>query len=560
MAEEESVALEHSVTAGAVDLSALSWAEDAVGAPLVSYVFGCALDELPLLISGERPLDEGQSQVARDLYAVREQIPSAFGGNIPSRDALSFILSSMHASGKEVVARMLRSHSPAIDGVSESVDDLERAIIWLALDVYPTLLLPPDPEFPPMWPGKMNSRASILLLHAHPAAKLFSEAVLEDVVLKELFSLGNEHSGRTVMVSRSTGTSSGVQLELLPSIILENVWRNMQGDGVNPDLFVQKVAEELAIVRHVLAGKRHKITARMAFAGVLMPPGTQFDVDGGVVRVATEADRRLVPEQLKGQLAGTDQAGVTTTINYDGDIILEYKHAYKTKITPGITNEPPMWPSDVIYPPELERTVLRLRFGLMLAIEREQRVQLVQTWRSFDDPLATGYSVSWNDPRRGVGIMPCALTEEEVVDWRKWYALLGRKSVSKIEVALTRILRAIAERHEPSDVLIDSVIAWENLFGTKDGEPTFRVTMCIAKLLEESDGDRLKLKSRLGKIYTLRSDVVHGSRSISVDDYPLCREALEVAIRVVKLLVSDRSDILDLPDGATRSAALLIHG
>ena len=107
--------------------------------------------------------------------------------------------------------------------------------------------------------------------------------------------------------------------------------------------------------------------------------------------------------------------------------------------------------------------------------------------------------------------MPTTLTQSEVDSWRLWYVRLSTGHIKRIDLALARILRAQGERREPSDVLIDSVIAWENLFGTKEGEPTFRVTMCLAALLEAETQARIELKRRLGKVYTLRSKVVHGS-------------------------------------------------
>ena len=90
--------------------------------------------------------------------------------------------------------------------------------------------------------------------------------------------------------------------------------------------------------------------------------------------------------------------------------------------------------------------------------------------------------------------MPVQLTEAEVAAWGEWYARLSTAHVTRISLALSRILRALAERREPSDVLIDSVIAWENLFGTSEGEPTFRVSTCLAVLLEDSFDARADLK------------------------------------------------------------------
>jgi hypothetical protein len=107
-------------------------------------------------------------------------------------------------------------------------------------------------------------------------------------------------------------------------------------------------------------------------------------------------------------------------------------------------------------------------------------------------------------------------------------------------------------------VLIDSVIAWENLFGTKDGEPTLRVTASLALLLESEREARRKLRTRLAKIYGLRSDVVHGNKPLSKSDYPLCYEALDIAIQALRVLLQDRTDVLEKPDGAQRSLHLIL--
>ncbi|WP_132124085.1 hypothetical protein [Actinocrispum wychmicini] len=47
-------------------------------------------------------------------------------------------------------------------------------------------------------------------------------------------------------------------------------------------------------------------------------------------------------------------------------------------------------------------------------------------------------------------------------------------------------------------------------------------------------------------------------RTLEPDEYPLCQEALDVAVRAVKVLAVDRLDILALPDGARRSATFLL--
>jgi hypothetical protein len=194
----------------------------------------------------------------------------------------------------------------------------------------------------------------------------------------------------------------------------------------------------------------------------------------------------------------------------------------------------------------------------MLGVEREHRVQVVESWRCFDQPLSQGMSMSHRDPRQSTGLRPVQLTEAEVTTWGEWYQRLNNSHVDRIDLALTRILRAASERRELSDMLIDSVIAWENLFGTQEGEPTLRVPACLAVLLEESFQSRKVLRKRLLDIYRLRSKVVHGNDELKRDEHPMCYEALDIAIRAVRVLVADRTDALALPDGRLRSEALLL--
>jgi hypothetical protein len=384
------------------------------------------------------------------------------------------------------------------------------------------------------------------------------EAVLRDAIFQNVFYAGNEATGQVANIYRNTGNGGGPQLVMLAEMLLGAAWRRVADDGRSPELFAMEAVKEVQLARKLLSGKPHTIAACIAFAGGLLPPDARLEILEGVVRPITDADRALAPESLKGQLTGTDAAGTTTLINYDGDILLEYNFPYKIRAMKQDSDGAITWPKDMNPPAQLEQVVMRLRFSFMLAVDRETRVQLVQTWRYFDEPLGFIKSMSWSDPRQGTGIVPVQLTNGEITAWGEWYKKLSTVHVDRIAVALSRILRAIAERREPSDVLIDSVIAWENLFGTKEGEPTFRVTMCLAKLLRESSADRLALKSRLSTIYALRSRVVHGGDNLRQEDYPMCQEALDIAISAVRALLTTRTDVLKLPDGAPRSAALLL--
>jgi hypothetical protein len=270
-------------------------------------------------------------------------------------------------------------------------------------------------------------------------------------------------------------------------------------------------------------------------------------------------ERAQAPESIKGQLNGTDADGNTVVINYDGDIVAETQHLYIIKVDNRPVGESPAgFPEELTAENPLEDVSVRLRLSLLLAVKRQHRVQIVPTWRLYDDPLAQGRTMGWSDPKQAVNLMPTQLTEAEVAEWQRWFGLLATENANKLQLAISRVVRATGERRDPVDVLIDSVIAWENLFGSKEGEPTLRVTTSLALLLEDDYAKRRKLRSRLTKIYSLRSNAVHGT-AIPVDkEMALCNEALDIAIQALQAILEKRTDLLDEPDSTARSLRLML--
>jgi hypothetical protein len=52
----------------------------------------------------------------------------------------------------------------------------------------------------------------------------------------------------------------------------------------------------------------------------------------------------------------------------------------------------------------------------------------------------------------------------------------------KTNIAVRRTLQAAGERTDPSDALIDCVVAWDNLVGSSAGESTFGVSSALGWL------------------------------------------------------------------------------
>jgi hypothetical protein len=72
----------------------------------------------------------------------------------------------------------------------------------------------------------------------------------------------------------------------------------------------------------------------------------------------------------------------------------------------------------------------------------------------------------------------------------------------RVDLAVRRLLSAVSYRTDPADKLIDAAVALENLFGTRQGEVTFRIAAATARLMG-SDG--FGATSFMAKRLTLRT-------------------------------------------------------
>jgi hypothetical protein len=544
---------------GQADLQhVLRVAEAAVGIDFLAYVFACPRSAVEELGAGAE-LKPGQAAVAQVLREIVEfRLPQELDESNRAH-VLRALLIQTDANGAPV-ARHLHEQAGGTRTPLACSDPIETALADLAVDSFSAFLLPPDE--PIRTPMNDVSYYATSLIFRHPQSERFSEAVLEEPSLSGIFSSHDDQSGWTALVYRNTGQGGGLQLSMMSDLLLRSAWRRLPEEARSSQSFAEGALAVWRLVRDVLLGATRSIDARFSFTGVLLPRGTRLELSEGVLREATPTDRRVAPESLKQQLTTTDAAGISTVINYDGDVIFQAEVPFKVEtMRPSAPNEAPAeWPPHLRMPDSLERSITRLRSSLVLSAPRDHRVQIVPTWRYFEDPLSWGYAASWFDSRNAAGLVPTTLTEGEVMQWMRWYRLLDAPEVVGIEVALTRILRAIGERREPSDVLIDSVIAWENLFGTSEGEPTLRVTASLALLLEEEPSKRQELRADFTKIYNLRSKVVHGSQSLKASEFPLCYDALEIAIKALRTLIENRRDILVLANGGARSLRLILEG
>lgn len=297
---------------------------------------------------------------------------------------------------------------------------------------------------------------------------------------------------------------------------------------------------------------------QIGLAGVLLPNSAELDLGWGILRPVTPRDERFTAGLIEGQLTSTDEAGNTAVIKYSGDVVLVTDVSYRIKITSDDAQE---WPKELRSYQDIESKLESVRLGLLLSSSKQPGTVVLPSWRITEDPLGFGPALSWSDTRTNRGILGRQLSKREARSWRDWTKDVHKHRVASIDIAIRRTLRASAERNDPADVLVDAVIAWENLVGSQQGEPTLRVTAALAWLLQPADpAERLSRRKNLVALYHLRSGVVHGSKILQSADAAPSSEALEVAIVALRSLFADRRDLLaDCRDGNERSLKLVLQ-
>jgi hypothetical protein len=184
---------------------------------------------------------------------------------------------------------------------------------------------------------------------------------------------------------------------------------------------------------------------------------------------------------------------------------------------------------------------------------------MIPTWRMTLDPLNFGPMLSWSDPRTAPGFAPLRLPQTTAADFSRLASAIHYKRRPDFEVAIRRAISGMTSRGDPSDALVDLVIAWENLFGSST-ELKFRISTAIAWILGAAADERSALQVEAAKIYDRRSEILHGSAPTPEEVEDSLAVAREITMRLLGVLLTDRTDVLSMTSGAARSKQAILAG
>ena len=302
--------------------------------------------------------------------------------------------------------------------------------------------------------------------------------------------------------------------------------------------FARLALENYEQLRRAARGEQVRAYHVAGFSGISLPEGTHVQTPWGVLRPAPAPLETLISE-----VHGRATTSILATLRLTPIVI---SHETDPQFFP--PNE--QWTSQTS---QRERMRHLLPLACALAtIDRERwrpgeniplsvlssrcRCAPMVTFESFILPLSSGHAYYSGD--RSFSPMPHDVTveSEQLVEIEEWTHRLERHH-DTLQVATKRIVSAIAQRWDMSDALIDAVIAWESIVGTKT-EGVFRVTAALAKLLEQESSRRAALRKELGKVYDVRSRVVHGELVNFAHVWEAADRAIDVCLRALRALYS----------------------
>jgi hypothetical protein len=165
------------------------------------------------------------------------------------------------------------------------------------------------------------------------------------------------------------------------------------------------------------------------------------------------------------------------------------------------------------------------------------------SWTDFVEPELT--SAEFGIARMGpgfegsIGFAPIKV-DDEALAWSERYLTMSKALRPLIDLALGR-LNLARRRRSAGDKAIDACICLEALLGDENPtELTYRLRLRAALLLGSTLPERTEIRNAVGRLYDLRSKIVHGRVRRVTDmasDYQDTTRGLEICTQVVRSMV-----------------------
>ncbi|MQY40021.1 hypothetical protein SRB17_80500 [Streptomyces sp. RB17] len=369
----------------------------------------------------------------------------------------------------------------------------------------------------------------------------FCNAVLHDPRLKYLFP-GYIDAAEMAsiqdlvevssMIFSVAGGGSSLQLLMLPDAILRSAFAKCSLRGATGlDDYLQETLNTLEDVRELAAGRAVSIPVAIGLTNVTFDGLDELNLPGGMLRKVSSADFAHIPE------AAQVEAVLTFQVSFK---LLAKKAHPRDEMFPDFSQ---LFPQVEKWQNSLQDGINKRLLTLMLASPSGHRSAAITVSQSVFVPLSLAPDMSWQERPPATTADRITISSADVGEIQTWMRKVLDQHPKNLGVAMRRIISAVGARIDPVDSLVDAVLAWENMFsGTP--ETSLRVCGSLAHLLEPEDFSlRQDLFGELGKIYSMRSDIVHGKAN-----EPSTAEVTQQRARAVEIAVMAMRKLYEFPD------------
>lgn len=411
-------------------------------------------------------------------------------------------------------------------------DDLLRELQAAAVDLYPLFLIPPSGQSPI---ERISASRSLL---SYPSAENLVNLVQADVDLRNLYPK-RDAGGEAIESNRAARILMSHAPDLVEAIInyaYHNAALRLLRAPSSEEYCVE-ILQAFRVARSMAKGHRVALPVSIGLANLKLPEGTIIESAAGRLIPYSQIYDRLAPMRARQYKVNLHSDQGEHQFYGVGDIICHALVKFKLDIQshPGGVRG---WQLKEVVNEDLESRQAAICLAATLGVRHELPIAVNPVWMTVLSPISTPILGLWrNDYTLQRAMAPLrVLSIEQAKDWQEWISRISKCGLGTVTIAARRLQSAIAERTGPVDRFVDSVMIWENMFGS-GGDVSLRIAASLACFLGESQVDRANLYETVNTLYRLRSQVVHGSVQLSDGEAAVSAEkALDIAIRGLRVL------------------------
>ena len=531
-----------------IDGRALEQVESKLGLDLVSYCTASSKEDVSARLKGEKllsaPAETALTALANFCTVV---VRLALERNIPT-DTLWDFLIVFDAEKKTTFANALRREAGGQVPQPKNEDRLVEKLQQVAVNIFPVLLIPPASHLSAF--GISMTRS----LMSYPEAPLVAEVILSDPDLARMIP---QPEGANEGHKQFTSLMSHSLIESIIGYAFNMLILDLQALPSVDDL-CREIPNSVATAKALLKGKRVTVPSLIGLANVKLPAGAVIESAAGRLSEYLSVYDRWSPGQLREKRTIAESDRGQHEFNGAGNIVLRRDQRVRFKMAPEGPESGPSWSITPVNTSELATAQSTILLAATLGIEHDPPIAVYPTWQISFYPVTKSFSSGWSViERRGIAPL-CALSEEETASWNEWISRITAIGLKGVEVAARRLQLAIAERDSPVDRFVDSIIAWENLYGG-GGEMTLRISASLALLLGENADRRKQIFDNAKTLYALRGKVVHGTANVPDSEIDSsATQGVRVAIDALRKIYAELPDLIPF-NGQSRSEAMILQ-